>query len=502
MEDRRANSFFQAAQTNISERAHRVFFNLRKTLVLLPDLVRKPAIIRRWLLGARRAQLALLIVIVTVPTFIPAALDHVLEKAYPPEETSKLFGLVEQIHPDPRLGPRKALARMLLWTGAAGLVLGLLWLQIPRAFEESRQRARELEAEADTLCELSPSHSRLLYRSALGLETEPEREATLFDKLVHVNGRPNIGPAATHGRRTQATSSGADGSEPTGNATILAPQSNQTVLPAATVGHEGRYRLEDQLGRGAMGVVYRALDTRLERPVALKQLLVHRTREPEILRRFRQEAKVLARLSHPHIVQVYDFFENDTGAWIVMELVDGNDLDHRLGGGALPVHEVVHRGAELAAGLGYAHEQGVVHRDFKPANVLIDAYGHCKISDFGIAKLSQSSVDTQAGTVLGSPAYMSPEQAKGDPVDARADIYALGVALYHMATGRLPFCGDAKSVLAQMLTQAPTDPATINPSLPPALADLILKQLAKDPAQRPSSAAEVAATLKAIHPTG
>ncbi len=277
-------------------------------------------------------------------------------------------------------------------------------------------------------------------------------------------------------------------------------------LPTAAVGPDGRYVLEAEFARGATGIVYRARDVRLDRPVALKQLFSHRSDEAETLHRFRQQARVLGLLSHPNIVQVYDYIEDSRNSWIAMELVEGENLEKRLAEGALSVEETVRRGSELADALGYAHDQGVVHHNFNLGHVLVDSKGRCKINEFGIATLSEASEETESETneeaesetILDSPAFMSPEQAKGDEVDGRTDVYALGVALFLMATGTKPFKGDSRSVREQVLSQQPPEPRSLNRSIPKGLNALILRMLAKAPADRPQSMAEVKAALKQV----
>jgi hypothetical protein len=477
-----------------TEGRERLTRNIHHTAKLLPEMRRKPALVRHWLLSARKAQVALLVALLLLPSLVPAGFDRVLESIYPPLTSQHVFGLLTKTIPDPRLEDRQQLVRLLLWGSAAALVMGLFWLHIPKAMSQAQRRARELESEADSVPETAPSRSAMLYREAAALVTDRAREAELQRKLEQV-GRQ-------YGEEIDAVRHAAGGSNSLAKppdvppeSTLVTPGSQRPGLPVASLGADGRYVLETVLGRGAMGVVYRARDLRLDRPVALKQLFSHGAGDEEMMRRFHQEARVLARLSHPNIVQVYDFIEGGQGAWIAMELVEGEDLEWALSRGALSITDVVRRGSELADALGYAHAKGVIHRDFKPANVLMDNEDCCKISDFGIAKLSESSVHTQAGTVLGSPAYMSPEQANGSSVDARADIYALGVTLFHMVTGRPPFRGDTQSVLAQVLTQEPPSPRNLNKSCPKALEALILSMMAKAPGERPQTMAEVKATL-------
>lgn len=273
-------------------------------------------------------------------------------------------------------------------------------------------------------------------------------------------------------------------------------------LPAVAVGADGRYVLESEFARGTSGIVYRARDVRLDRTVALKQLFAHRRGERDTLQRFRQQALVMARLSHPHIIQVYDFIEEAGNSWIAMELIEGESLERRLSSGALSVEETVRRGSEIADALGYAHSVGVMHRNFTPGTVLLDGRDRCKISDFGMAGPSAAGADPQSEKVAGSPAIMSPEQADGGKADERTDIYAAGVTLFMMSTGALPFRGDSDSVRAQVLTQEPPEPRSLNGAIPEALNALILRMMAKRPSDRPQTMNEVKAALQQITSRG
>lgn len=276
--------------------------------------------------------------------------------------------------------------------------------------------------------------------------------------------------------------------------------SEATVLiPAQTFaeGPQGRYLLGAELGRGAMGVVYRALDRVLEREVALKELPLMLATDPGFAERFRQEARTLAQLSHPGIVQIYDLIDDRGRLLLAMELVQGGSLEDLLRErGALTVAESARFGRRLAEALAYVHARGVIHRDLKPANVLLDGAGLPKITDFGIARQSTAQGLTQHGALLGSPAYMSPEQAAGRPTDARSDIYALGVLVYRMLTGSNPFVGDVASVLAQQITQDPVPPVQLQKGLPAELNLLVLSLLDKDPDRRESDLRQVAALLQ------
>jgi eukaryotic-like serine/threonine-protein kinase len=265
----------------------------------------------------------------------------------------------------------------------------------------------------------------------------------------------------------------------------------------------GRYEIIDELGRGAMGVVYRARDTEIGRDVALKLILTANTPPVDVdhyKQRFRREAQAAGRLSHPGIVTIHDIAEDDSGQpYLVMEFIEGRSLSQLLDSPAqLPLDQSLDIGIQVAHALDYAHGKGVVHRDIKPANILITPAGRAKIADFGIAKLIGTDL-TKEGTSLGTPSYMSPEQFRGEAVDARSDQFSLGAVLFRMCAGRTPFSGDSVTAISfQVVFQAPPRASELNSSLPVGL-DLILSRcLAKDPAERYANCAELAADLEAI----
>ncbi len=260
----------------------------------------------------------------------------------------------------------------------------------------------------------------------------------------------------------------------------------------------GRYRMEQELGRGGMGVVYQAEDTVLHRSVAYKVLPPHlfgALGHPEQLL---VEARAAARLSHPNIVQVYDAGRDENGFFVVMELVRGKPLDRMLQDRPLTLKGVVVIGQQISAALAHAHDRRLVHRDLKPSNLLwSEGDRRVKLTDFGLARVledSRSHVHTQAA---GTPSYMSPEQIRGEPVDPRSDIYAFGCVLFELLCRRPLFAGGARSI-HQHLNQHPDDPRSLRKDCPPALADLILRCLAKTPEERPQSAAEVGRALQDV----
>jgi serine/threonine-protein kinase len=267
----------------------------------------------------------------------------------------------------------------------------------------------------------------------------------------------------------------------------------------------GRYRIEGELGRGGMGIVYRARDPELDREVAVKHILlpVDASRElrDELEKRFRREAKAAARIRHPGVVAIHDVGATETGLYLVMELVDGESLAHRLQRGSFPDREAaIEVAARTADALAAAHRAGVVHRDVKPANILISRDGRVMITDFGVARgLDEVSELTRTGMVVGSPAYMAPEQLQGAPVDGRADIFSLGVVLYEMLLRKRPFPAQSiTTLLYQILHEDPLADAGLGRDLDAATADVLRRMLAKRPEDRFSDAGELAAALRRL----
>jgi serine/threonine-protein kinase len=257
------------------------------------------------------------------------------------------------------------------------------------------------------------------------------------------------------------------------------------------LGNIGKYELRRQIGRGAMGVVYEAFDTVIERRVALKMLRTEvfpAEQLPEVRARLKREAHSAGKLSHPNIVTIFDYGEHDGTPYIVMDFMEGEELSKSLDGGArLGLGTVLRIMEQLLAALGYAHDNGVVHRDVKPSNMFVLRDGSLKVVDFGLARVESSNL-TETGAVLGTPAYMSPEQFLGIPVDARSDIFSAGVILYQLLTGDRPFTGSPTTIMQKVLRQDPIEPSALNPTLSHAWDTIVKRALAKKPDDRLQSA--------------
>src|ERR1700731_784154 len=263
-----------------------------------------------------------------------------------------------------------------------------------------------------------------------------------------------------------------------------------------------------------MGVVYRAFDTHLDRPVAIKILRADANTSPERQRRFVQEAKAASALNHPNIIHIYDISSSGDTDFIAMEFVAGKTLHQLIGKNDLPLRDTLKYSIQIADALARAHSAGIVHRDLKPANIIIDEDGRVKLLDFGLAKLTEKTVDSEAvtatmtaedaplteeGSIIGTVAYMSPEQAEGGKVDARSDIFSFGSVLYEMVTGRRPFEGATRiSTLSAILHKEPKAASEISPAVPMELEKIIARCLRKDPERRAQGIADIKLALEEL----
>ncbi|HEX9299396.1 MAG TPA: Stk1 family PASTA domain-containing Ser/Thr kinase [Actinomycetota bacterium] len=261
-----------------------------------------------------------------------------------------------------------------------------------------------------------------------------------------------------------------------------------------------RYRVEARIGAGGMAEVYRGFDQVLDRTVAIKVLLPQFARDAGFVARFRREAQAAARLNQPTIVGVYDSGSDGDRQYIVMEFVEGRTLADFLASGRRPTQvQAVELTRKIAEALASAHAQGIVHRDIKPGNVMVTRGGFVKVMDFGIARMQTDVTAPQTSSVIGTPTYLSPEQAQGQAVDARSDIYSLGCVLYELLAGRPPFTGDTPVAIAyKQVNETPVPPSAHNPDVPPRLDAVVMKCLAKNPANRYQTAEELAADLERV----
>lgn len=364
----------------------------------------------------------------------------------------------------------------------------------------------QLDMAFDKFRRVQPVDDRLLellYNLALDFERKRQfnKAESVYQYIAgHDRGFRDVADKLARARRLSETVIlGSGGAGHRGGGTLVLDQTAQVEKPML-----GRYQVEKELGKGAMGIVYLGKDPKIGRAVAIKTMALSQNFEDDELEdaraRFFREAETAGRLSHPNIVAIFDAGEEHDLAFIAMEYVRGHDLTrHTKPNSLLPVPDVLRHVAAAADALDYAHQQGVVHRDIKPANLmLLDGSNTVKVMDFGIARITDSS-KTKTGLVLGTPSYMSPEQLAGKRVDGRSDLFSLGVTLYQLLTGSLPFQADSLATLMyRIANEVPAPVLTLRPELPPALAPVIQCSLAKSVEQRYARGAEFAAALRGV----
>lgn len=452
----------------------------RSALSFMPSVMHKPAIMRYCLLKSHWIHIAFLAIILLMPRILPEAIDDVINDISPPTITEKIVSLFKQ---KSVMEPHQINTRIVLWAGSSFLLILLFLLNIPRSIKESESLSQDHESHGDQENNSDLEKKQRLYRTAISLTIDPLREQGLREKISNTAKTP--GPQNTPAQKTGNV-----------NSTLIVEPDDDDISQQIIA---SRYHIKELLGRGAMGSVFLAHDSVLSRDIALKQLATHLLSEKKFIDRFRTEAMALAKLCHPNIVQIYDYIQDNNQVWIAMELVDGRELEQLITPGKpLSNRDCINLGIQMSDAMAYAHEQDVVHRDFKPANVLINSDNNIKVMDFGLARITQSSTQTQVGTVMGSPPFMSPEQAAGKQADTRSDIYSLGITLYLMSTGQLPFTGDVQSILAQHISQKPVSPRKLNKDLPIKFNKLIMSMLEKSPENRPASMSDISAALSTI----
>lgn len=388
----------------------------------------------------------------------------------------------------------------------AYLVAAELYEQLGDELRAAEQRATHCERQGHTV-EAAEWYERAELWEQAGEQWAAHgdfaRAAMLYEKAQDfAQAAALYGLAGDPLRQQQLASLAAEGSlqaiaserETAHEASSPKEQDRGPTLPAG----DDRYQLEEEVGRGGMGVVYRALDRVLERRVALKLLSNELVRQARTADELLAEARAIARLSHPNIVQVYDAGRLGERFFLAMEWIEGENLAELLKKRKLSLRGVVYAGRQICSALDHAHQRHIVHRDLKPSNLLWTPKNRIKLTDFGLARALEKSLNQVLTQPAGTPYYMAPEQIRGDAIDGRADLYALGCLLFEMLCNRLPF-GDGSSIYHHLNT-APEDPAKLRRDVPPILARLILSCLAKDPQERPASAATVGKVLTDLAP--
>ena len=339
-------------------------------------------------------------------------------------------------------------------------------------------------------------------RAALLERADPELRATVASILAQENGAFLDRPAWEGRESLLKQELGHEGIATTAMS-LADRQASAHLAPGARL---GPYQLEALLGEGGMGQVFRARDTRLGRPVAIKLIRAERGQRPDFRIRFQREAQATAALNHPHICTLYDVGEQAGTSYLVMEYVEGQTLASRLREGPLPLDQLLHRAAEVAQALAAAHERGIIHRDLKPANLMLTPAG-VKVLDFGLAKFTRPETATMnaaldataAHTIMGTPPYMSPEQARGEELDPRSDLFSFGCVLYEAATGVRPFRGSSfPEILREVVSGHPPPPSSLRPELPAGWDSILMRTLAKDRDRRYQSAADLFSALEEL----
>lgn len=438
----------------------------------LPQVIRKPELMKLWLFKLTRERIFLIAGLLLL-AFLAGSLSQAIVDYFYPLDQDSFQNTMANLLNSPSLrqleaqrDSRYSQLMTLFWGSGLIVAIIVLVLDLPKSVKQAEQKAQKLIEQSQQVSVSDPSLSERLLEVANSLRLR--LSASVEDRLMQ---EPEI-----------------DTDTDTGKTRVV----KKAAKKVRYIGANQRYRIDRALASGGSGVVYQAEDMVLGRKVALKELLEDLAMDEAQTERFKVEAKALALLSHPRILPVYDMLEENGRFWLVMELLTAGTLKDRIEkSGSLKSIESIEIVKGIASGLGFAHEKGFVHRDIKPENILFADDGSYRITDFGIAKHHSTTIKTAHGLVLGSPAYMSPEQAAGEDIDSRSDIYSLGITMYQMVTGELPFQGDTGAVMAQHITQAAEPPSSRNDAIGEGVDSIILKMLEKKPGDRYQSMQEL-----------
>ena len=512
---------------NVRPLAAQILAYARERLPVTPTELRtlgKPRVVQEWLLTAWRYYAVAIALVLYARFLFEPSLGWLFRRLYPmaaaaapAQEPSRLERLRDRVRTATQnvqqSGPPEWQVAMETFAGnlhllAAMIVLFGLWASIRPGLARAEQRLHAEITRGDrALTEGNPVIATQFYLSAQPWASTPALARLVTERVEEASKGSVRPPAGTGPQGPSAESVDAD-------ATLVHPQSTPSATPGTPapsgspdatmvmqqegpqrIGPSGRYQLRRMLGAGAMGEVHEAFDTMLERTVALKKLPAHLASDSQFLLRFTQEAKALAKASHASVVQVYDIISDETGTYLALEFVAGGDLGDLIKDkGAMAPAEALKVATQIASGMAFAHRQGIVHRDIKPMNILVTTDRQPKITDFGLAKMPGSAQMTMDGTVMGSPSYMSPEQANGTGADARSDIYAFGITLFEMLTGQTPFQGSSDQVLAQQRTGRVPAPK----GAPKALQAIVLRCTEPKPEDRYADADALVADLERV----
>lgn len=446
------------------------------------DAVKKPALIKLWLVRALPVYIFLLFSFIGIKYGLASYLQH----KYPPViKEDKIFGV--RIPFAKRVYKDKWLAAYGTWSPYfyfTALGIACIWMVV--LLKSTAENANDLYMSALEKADKSEAENNL----SQAIYNLKKASFFIIDPQVieDINKKIERLKVSLASKSVMLDKTLKEEKQTVSDKTVIKPITGNTDYIA------NRYRKINKLGQGAMGIVWLSEDTVLERRIAIKELPVQVAEDREFKERFFREAKLLAKLTHPNIVQVYDIIEDDNVVYYTMEYVEGQSLDKSLKDKKQSMDTVFDYALQTLRGINYAHSMKIVHRDLKPMNIMVRKDGIIKIADFGLAKLMGSTSLTIAGTVMGSPMYMSPEQALGEEVDGRSDLYSFSMILYELVTGSPAFKGSTTEVIAKQIQGIPAPPSSIV-NIPHWLDEFIMKGIAKDKEQRYQGASEMIAYI-------